>query len=56
MSQCACPSGARLAVTAYLVSGEVLLVAGTAMQDSQTVLAQKVMGSGMKSIKMRPQV
>ena len=40
----------------YLVSGEVLLVAAAAVQNSQTVLTQKVFGVSMTQFEMRPQV
>lgn len=39
----------------YLVSGEVLLVAGATLQHSQTVLAQQVFGVGVNPLKVSPQ-
>lgn len=40
----------------YLVNAEVLLVAGTAVQDFQAVPAQEVVGVGVKLFKVRPQL
>lgn len=50
---CSC---VQLCVVVYLVSDEVLLVAGVAAQHSQAVPTQQVFGVGVKLLKVSPEV